>query len=176
MRHTSTDRNVMREKPFLTKPSQGNSAQVLAREKDVTRAEAINALLTRPIAILPAKVGDPIRPFALGLWNEIRCLLKEEISVSTLRKATGRYVHSRSYQTAVARPRSSRHDISGAPVDIVSDADRLAAQQNYESLRTGRAADRTMSKAAPASLRSSPPLKAEMIRTALLSRNGIGSA
>ena len=72
----------MRQKSPKTKSPQENSSPVLAREREVAKIEAINALLTRPIAVLPAKVGDPIRPFALGLWNEVRPLLKPEISVS----------------------------------------------------------------------------------------------
>lgn len=114
----------------------GSSGPVEAREREVAKAEAINALLIRPIGILPAKPGDPIRPFALGLWAEIRVLLKPEISVSTLRKATGAYVHCRTYQIAVARPGSIRHDINGKPVDPISDADRLDARKKYENFRT----------------------------------------
>lgn len=114
----------------------GSSGPVEAREREVAKAKAINALLIRPIGILPAKPGDPIRPFALGLWAETRVLLKPEISVSTLRKATGAYVHCRTYQMAVARPGSIRHDIKGKPVEPISDADRLDARKKYENFRT----------------------------------------
>ncbi|OCP36175.1 ProQ/FINO family protein [Ensifer sp. LC163] len=152
----------MREKPFPTKSLRDTSGPVVAREKDVFKAAAINALLTRPIAILPGKVSDPIRPFALGLWNDIRCLLKPEISVSTLRKAIGAYVYSRSYQVAIARPGSVRHDVNGAPVASVSHADRLDAQQKYESLRTGDGSRNT--KAASPLARPTSLSKAGMIR------------
>jgi hypothetical protein len=66
-------RTVTRQKPPTSKSSRENTGPVPARDREVSKAEEINALLTRPIAILPIKVGDPIRPFALGLWNEIRC-------------------------------------------------------------------------------------------------------
>ncbi len=65
--------------------SRTHSAPILAREREVAKTAAINALLTRPIGILPAKVGDPASPFALGLWNDVRPLLKPEVSVSALR-------------------------------------------------------------------------------------------
>ncbi|MBD9625017.1 ProQ/FINO family protein [Ensifer sp. ENS06] len=161
----------MGDKPSRKNSPPRNAGAVLARERDISRAEAINALLTRPVDILPAKVGDPIRPFALGLWSEIRCLLRPEVSASTLRKATGSYVHSRRYQIAMARPDSLRHDINGAPVGAVSDGDRLAAQQKYEGLRSGNGARKTASGAAPASLRPTVS-KSDMIRAALLNRNG----
>ncbi|MCY1740929.1 ProQ/FINO family protein [Ensifer sp. SL37] len=127
----------MRDRPSPTRAFKGSSGQVLAREKDVSRGAAINELLTRRIAVLPANVGDPIQPFALGLWKEIRCLLKPELSVSTLRKATGCYVYSRGYQLAMAQPGSVRYDINGLPVETVSDNDRLSAQIIHARLRTG---------------------------------------
>lgn len=126
----------MREKPHSIKSPRHNSGWVLAREKDLARATAINALLTSPIAVLPMKVGDPIRPFAHGIWRDIRPFLRPENSVSSLRKAISTYVYSRSYQVALARPHSIRHDVSGAPADFVSDSERLDAQQKYASLRT----------------------------------------
>ncbi|PSS60603.1 ProQ/FINO family protein [Ensifer sp. NM-2] len=149
-----------------TKSKLNSSGPVLAREREVAKTEAINALLTRPIAILPAKVGDPVRPFALGLWSEIRPLLKPEISVSTLRKALATYVHSRSYRIATARPGSVRHDINAEPVEPVSDADRLDAQQKYESFKA-REGPRSPKLAAPL---STPTSKTEAIRVTLLRR------
>jgi len=120
---------------------QKGSRPVVAREREVAKTEAINALLIRPITILPARVVDPIRPFARGLWNDIRLLLKPEVSVTALRKALATYVHSRSYQIAIARPGSFRHAINGEPVEPVSDVDRLHALEKYEGFK-GRA-DRT---------------------------------
>ncbi|MBD9653142.1 ProQ/FINO family protein [Ensifer sp. ENS09] len=120
--------------PTIKSP-RGSSSLVLAREREVAKTEAINALLIRPIAVLPSRVADPIRPFALGLWNEIRPLLKPDVSVSALRKALATYVHARSYQIAVARPGSMRHDIDGEPVEPVSDADRLDALKKYEGFK-----------------------------------------
>lgn len=111
----------MRQKPAKTASVQDKSHLVLARERDLAKAQAINTLLVRQIAILPTKVGDPILPFAVGLWNEIRNLLKPEISASALRKATGAYVHSRRYQIAVAKPGSARYSLNGYMVEAVSE-------------------------------------------------------
>ena len=122
------------KQPTIKSPPR-DSSLVLAREREVAKTKAINALLIRPIAILPAKVGDPIKPFALGLWNDIRPLLKPEISVTALRKTMATYVHSRSYQIAIARPGSLRHDIDGKPVEPVSDADRLDALRKYAGFK-----------------------------------------
>lgn len=51
------------------------------------------------------------------------------------------YVHSRSYQIAIARPGSFRHAINGEPVEPVSDVDRLDALEKYEGFKDR--ADRT---------------------------------
>ena len=159
-------RVAMRQKSPTAKSPRDNSSPVLAREREVAKIGAINALLTRPIAVLPAKVGDPIRPFALGLWNEVRPFLKPEISVSTLRKAMATYVHSRSYQIAVARPGSVRHDINGAQVAPVSDADRLDAQQKYEGFK---ARDGSCNPKSVLPL-PTPASKTKVIRAGLLKR------
>ncbi len=156
----------MGQKPAATKSFRKSASQVLAREREVTKTEAINALLIRPIAILPTEVGDPIRPFALGLWNEIRPLLKPDISVAALRKVMASYVRSRSYQIAVARPGSLRHDINGALVGPVSDADRLDAQEKYEGFKE-RDGSRGRKSPPPG---PSPTSKAAVIRAGLLKR------
>nr|WP_246811085.1 ProQ/FINO family protein [Ensifer sp. ENS03] len=134
-------RTVMGQKPGTPTFLQKGSRPVVAREREVAKTEAINALLIRPITILPARVVDPIRPFARGLWNDIRLLLKPEVSVTALRKALATYVHSRSYQIAIARPGSFHHAVNGEPVEPVSDADHLDALEKYEGFK-GRA-DRT---------------------------------
>ncbi|MFB9948651.1 ProQ/FINO family protein [Rhizobium puerariae] len=141
---------------------------IAANETDVRKAEAINALLVRPIAILPAKPGDPIRPFALGLWNEIRPLLKPDMGVTALRRATAAFIHSKRYFLASAQPDSMRHDIDGHPVEPLSAEDRLAAQERFMSLKQ-RVGDEEKPVAEPA-----PPApvlsKTEQIRAALLGR------
>ncbi|MDX0524822.1 ProQ/FINO family protein [Sinorhizobium medicae] len=154
----------------MSKSPRDNSGPVAARDTDVLKAQAINGLLTQPIAILPTKAGDPIRPFALGFWNEIRPLLRPGLSVSTLRRATGAYLHSKRYHLAVALTGSARHDTDGMPIGSVSEADRLAAEQKIESLRKRDDARKAPS-TAPTVARSVPLSKADMIRATLLNRN-----
>lgn len=154
----------------MSKSPREKSGPIAAREADVLKAQAINALLTQPIAILPVEVGDAIRPFALGLWNEIRPLLRPEISVSTLRRATGAYLHSKRYHLAVVQTGSARHDINGLPVERVSEADRLAAEEKIESLKKRDDARKAPS-AAAAVARSISLSRADTIRASLLNRN-----
>ncbi len=74
------------------------------------------------------------------------------------------YVHSRSYQRAVARPGSVRHDINGTPVGPVSDGDRSDANQKYEGFKARDGSHNP---------KSAPPLptpasKSDVIRAGLL--------
>ena len=104
---------------------------IAATEADVAKAAAISALLTSPVGVLPQKPGDPIRPFAVGLFNEIRQRLKPEFGVTTLRKATAFYIYSKRYYFASAQPDSMRHDINGKAVAPLSEEDRAAAQKSF---------------------------------------------
>ncbi|MDQ0563222.1 hypothetical protein QO004_005031 [Rhizobium mesoamericanum] len=61
----------------MTKPWTTSRGPITANEADLAKARAINAL--RLIEILPAKMGDPIRPFALGLTNDIGSLLSPDV-------------------------------------------------------------------------------------------------
>lgn len=154
---------MTRQKPSMTKSSRQKAGPIPAREIDVSKAEAINALLTRPIPILPMKAGDPIRPFALGLWAEIRLLLRPEFSVSMLRRATGAYLHSKRYHLAIAQPDSVRHDIDGTPIGTVSDADRLAAQEKIQSLSMRDDPRNTISKATPPRFSANPAFEGRYV-------------
>jgi hypothetical protein len=107
---------------------------ILATETDIQKAEAINALLVRPISILPQKPGDHIHPFAIGLFDEIRTLLKPEVGATTLRRAIAAFVHTKRYYFASAQPDSARHDIDGRPLELLTDEDRLTAQNRFLTL------------------------------------------
>ncbi|TXI01788.1 MAG: ProQ/FINO family protein [Rhizobium sp.] len=150
------------EEPWTT-----NRGPIAATELDVKKAAAINTLLLRPIDILPAKAGDPIRPFALGLWNEIRPLLKPDVPVMSLRRSTSAFLHSKRYYYACALPDSMRHDLAGNPVEPLSAEDRQAAQERLVALRqtTAKPEARQEEPAPPPALS-----KAELIRASLLGR------
>ncbi|MBX5172512.1 ProQ/FINO family protein [Rhizobium sp. NZLR1b] len=151
----------------MDKPWKISRGPIAATELDVEKATAINMLLIRSVAVLPAKAGDPILPFAVGLFNELRPLLKPEAGVTTLRRATAAYVHCRRYYFASAQPDSMRHGLEGEPVEPMTPEDRLVAQKRFLSLKqsTGKA---------EAPVPVPPPLlsKSEQIRAALLGKKG----
>lgn len=104
----------------------------------LTAARAINALLTVPIAILAQKEGDIIRPFRIGIGEDIRMLLRPEIELKDLRKALRRYAYSAQYLQALAQNDSMRHEINGEPAQPVSDEDRAHARQAYLTVSARR--------------------------------------
>ena len=123
----------------MDKPWKISRGPIAATELDVEKANAINGMLIRPVGVLPAKPGDPVLPFAVGLFNELRPLLKPEAGVTTLRRATAAYVHCRRYYFASAQPDSMRHSIDGEPVEPLSEEDRLVAQKRFLSLKQSAA-------------------------------------
>lgn len=140
---------------------------IAAGPNEIGKAEAINALLVRPIGLLPQVEGDPIKPFALGVWTEIRALLKPDLSVTALRRATSVYTHSKRYYFACAQPDAQRHDVDGKPVGPVSDEDRLAAQTTVLSLKGNSSPVETVAVAAD----DVAPPKASLIRAGIFGRN-----
>lgn len=153
----------------MTKLPAANREPITATERDVEKADAIKALLVSPIGILPSTSGDPILPFAIGLFDEIRLLLKPEVNVTALRRAVGAFVHSKRYYFASAQPDSMRHTIDGIAVEPVSDVDRLAARQR---LTEQKRSDAKVAEPAPAAPAAPPAVsKAELIRASLLNRN-----
>ncbi|MBB3543318.1 MULTISPECIES: ProQ/FINO family protein [unclassified Rhizobium] len=152
----------------MTKPWTYSRGPICSTEPDIIKATTINDLLREPVGILPVRVGDPIKPFECGLWNHLRLRLRPGVSVTSLRKATGAYLHSKRYFFAMAQPDSLRFDIDGAPAAPVSNEDRLAAQERYEMLRRTDA---------PALEPAAPLLaKADRIRAGLLPRAQVGVA
>lgn len=147
---------------------------VAATEADIRKAEAINAMLVRPIAILPDAKGDQIRPFAVGLFDQIRPLMKPEVAATALRRAIGAFVHSKRYYAASAQPDSMRYDIDGSAVEPLSEEDRLIAQKRLAALKakSDQAAAPPAPEQPPVPPAPSEPVlsKTEQIRAALLSR------
>ncbi|KAA0693723.1 ProQ/FINO family protein [Neorhizobium sp. P12A] len=123
----------------MTKAWTVSRGPIAANEIGIEKANAINLLLVRPIGILPTVPGDQIRPFAVGLFDEIRLLLKPDIAVTTLRRAVAAFVHSKRYYFASAQPDAMRHDIDGNSVEAIAEADRLIAQQRFLTLQRTRA-------------------------------------
>ncbi len=151
----------------MDKPWTVSHGPIAETENDLLKAEAINTLLVRPIGILPTASGDSIRPFAVGLFEEIRAFLKPDIAATKLRRAVGAFVHSKRYY--FAQPDSVRHDIDGRPIELLSPTDRLAAQHSFLSLK--RKQGQTTSPAAEPAFIQTPATKAEQTRAALLTRS-----
>ncbi|MBX4949733.1 ProQ/FINO family protein [Rhizobium binae] len=152
----------------MEKPWKISRGPIAATELDVEKANAINTLLIRPVGVLPAKAGDPILPFAVGLFNELRPLLKPDAGVTTLRRATAAYVHCRRYYFASAQPDSMRHGLDGDPIEPLSAEDRLVAQKRFLSLKQNAGKAEAAEEAAPVP----PPVltKSEQNRAALLGK------
>ncbi|THV28908.1 hypothetical protein FAA86_23860, partial [Rhizobium rosettiformans W3] len=71
--------------------------------------------MTVPIAVLPQKEGDIIRPFRLDIGEDIRMLLRPDAELKELRNALRRYAHSAQYLQALSQDDSMRHEINGEP-------------------------------------------------------------
>jgi ProP effector len=119
----------------MTRPWTESRGAIAAGPAELKKATVINALLIHPIALLPQAEGDPVKPFAIGVWNDIRPLLRPDMSVTSLRRATSAYTHSKRYTFACAQPGAYRHDIDGNAISPVSAEDRMAAQLTFERLR-----------------------------------------
>jgi sRNA-binding protein len=161
----------------MTKLRINSPDPILASDVDVQKAQAINVLLVRPIGILPVRPGDRILPFAIGLFHEIRALLKPEASVTGLRRAVSAFTHSKRYHMASAQPNSVRHAIDGTPQGPLTDEDRMTAKNHILALKQKTFVNQSMQSAAspcfPATepFASSTMTRNEQIRAALLVRN-----
>lgn len=153
----------------MDKPWTESFGLVAATERDVQKAGAINALLVRPIDVLPQKAGDPIRPLAVGIFNEIRALLKPDVGATKLRRAIAVYVRLKRYYFASAQSDAMRHDLAGVPVEPVSAADRLEAQRRFLELKRTRMQPEALA-AGPHVGAAPEPTKNDLIRAALLKR------
>lgn len=152
----------------MERPWKESRGPIVATESDLRKAEAVNVHLVRPIDILPSNLGDPILPFAIGLWPRVRVHLKPNHSATAQRRALGAYSHTKRYYSAVAQKDSMRHDINGRPIEAVSIEDRLAAQRSFRDMNLKETVESEPAvEPAPSVNQLS---KAELIRASLLKR------
>jgi hypothetical protein len=80
--------------------------------------------------VLPNKLGDPVRPFKIGIRADLEALLTpgDATALAELKVTLKRYCRSEKYIYACAAPGAQRHDIDGQPVEPVSDADLRMAR------------------------------------------------
>lgn len=126
----ATDAPAKSARPF--RPWARSRVPSTAGPAILARAQALNALLVAPIGVLPVAVGDPLRPFQVGLGPEILARRRPEVAVNVCERAIRDYVRSFSYRHAVAQPGSMRYDLDGNPVEPVSEKDRHDMQRNCE--------------------------------------------
>lgn len=107
----------------------------MAQAELLDRSRAINALLETPIGLLPSKLGEPIRPFRVGVGAEIVARRRPDVPDRECEKALRSYARSFAYRLAIAQPGSMRHDIDGNPVEPVNDTDRQHAQRSIRASR-----------------------------------------
>lgn len=91
-------------------------------------SRSIAAMLTMPVAVLPARRQDQVKPFVIGLGAEIAALRQVGVSSRALHDALYRYTHCPAYRHAVSRRGSMRHNLQGETVELVSPEDRLQAR------------------------------------------------
>ncbi|MET3757840.1 sRNA-binding protein [Rhizobium binae] len=155
----------------MTKNWTVSRGPIVASQIDIQKADAINALLARPVGILPGRPGDLIRPFAIGLFEEIRPLLKPGVGMTTLRRAVAAFVHSKRYYFASAQPDSVRHDLDGRPLEALSEDDRMTAQNRFLRLKQKAAgSERNSEPSSPSPSPTPGATKSEQIRASLLGR------
>ena len=139
---------------------------VTANSLDLQKAEAINALIDAPAGILPTALGDQIKPFAIGLFDEFRARLQPNVTATVLRRAIAAFVHSKRYYFASAQPDAMRHDYAGNPLEPVSADDRLIAQTRFLQLKQKNVPVSDEDVVTPAAVLT----KTEQIRASLLRR------
>src|SRR5690349_11052412 len=91
-----------------------------ARASTIRLLEPLRPLLRPWPDILPAEVGDFVRPFAPGVPDGLFALLSSVAAVPTLDAILTRYRSSKGYLVALTLPGTVRFDLSAravAPVD-----------------------------------------------------------
>ena len=79
-----------------------------------------------------------MHPFRIWLGSDIEGRLKPEAALSDLRKALRRYTQSAAYYLAVAQPDACRYDMTGEPVEAVSEQDRHNARHSFTVVQERR--------------------------------------
>ncbi|MBY3238704.1 ProQ/FINO family protein [Rhizobium laguerreae] len=142
----------------MTKPWIVSRGPIVASQIGIRKADAINALLVCPVGILPGRQGDPIRPFAIGLFEEIRPLLKPGVGMTTLRRAVAAFVHSKRYY------------LDGRPLEALSEDDCMTAQNRFLGLKQKATGGERTEPSSPSPSSTPGATKSEQIRASLLGR------
>src|SRR3954470_7716207 len=123
-------------------PAHRPNVPVAAREWDVAHAAALRALLTQPPAVLPNRVGDPLLPLQIGIWDALLALLRPRAEPEALARALRAYTRSTGYFMPCARKDAMRHDLDGRGVEPISEEHRTGAVKAVQGRRRRSAAQR----------------------------------
>jgi len=135
--------------------------RILATSLEAERAQMILQLLTAPVRVLPERAEDQVRPFEIGLFEQLKALRKPGVSITTLRRATSAYVHSKRYYLASGQPDAMRHSIDGNPISAVSHDDQQAARHSLRSLE--EAHGKTVSSTLPPEIDKTSRIKSGLL-------------
>ena len=88
-------------------------------------------VLTTWPAVLPSRVGDPIKPLKIGTYDDLAALLGSPPSDAheVLKRALRRYTLSNEYRNALDAEESWRHALDGTPVEPVSEKDKAFSRR-----------------------------------------------
>src|SRR4051812_48050805 len=84
-------------------------------------------------AVLPSKVGDPIRPLKIGVRSDLAALLPDGEAHEVLSRVLRRYTRGREYVTAISAADAMRHDLDGNPVEQVAEEHRVYIRPNAKA-------------------------------------------
>src|SRR3954468_13372035 len=87
-------------------------------------------------AVLPAEVGDPIRPLKIGVRSDLAALLPDGEAHEVLSRVLRRYTRSSQYLAAVAAPDAVRHDLAGTPVGPVVEEHKTHVQPKAKAVQS----------------------------------------
>jgi hypothetical protein len=87
-------------------------------------------------AVLPSRVGDPIRPLKIGVHTDLAVLLPDGEAHDVLGRVLRRYTRSTQYLAALAAPDALRHDLAGTPVEPVAEAHKTHVRPTAKAARS----------------------------------------
>src|SRR4051812_31881282 len=86
-------------------------------------------------AVLPAEVGDPIRPLKIGVHTDLAVLLPDGEAHEVLSRGLRRYTRPSQYPAAVAAPDAVRPDPAGTPVGRVVEEHKTHVQPKAKAVQ-----------------------------------------
>ena len=86
----------------------------------MAHAAALRALLTESPAVLPNRVGDPLLPLQIGIWDALLAVLRPGAEPEALARVLRGYTRSTGYFMACGRKDAMRHDLEQEPWAVLA--------------------------------------------------------